>query len=399
MTAPAPADTPRRLRRTIFLLVAVVIVAIGTPVVAITSSTADFLGMGANLLAPWATASAAMPDATPAAPATSAEDAGEALRRIIRNQSTSANIPMRESEPVELPARDSLPAGLFPDARVSETGGLEWSKALIVARRRLSPAERAYLARIAQDPFWQQWDLLSRAPSLDILAARVVLPFGEHATTVELPLMRLTSLNNAGHLTGARAAHFIASGRRDSAEAAVHATLAVGLLIDREATNILEAFIGRRLVYVATTLSNGLRGDTTAAQDFRLPRDSTARTEAEARAVLVAIASDSTAHRAARFEALINLGMVPCTNVRELLFGFRSDVAGAFAAARRNLIRHPSDSALLDLIEFASERSPDLHEAGFGPAVFRAMSQFSSAVLFNKRIHGCAEMLPYLRMM
>jgi hypothetical protein len=211
--------------------------------------------------------------------------------------------------------------------------------------------------------------------------------------------MRLTTLSDAAKLSAARAAHFVVAGRRDSAEAAVHATLSVGLLLDREAANLIEAYMGRRLVYVATQLSHGLRGDTATVELPRLVRDTVTRSTAEARAVLVAIASDSTVHRAARFEALVNLGFVPCTNVRELLFGFRSDVEGAFASARRNLIRHPSDAAVLDLAQFGSERSPDVHNPGVGAAIFRFMAHASSTLLFNKRIHGCAEMLPYMSMM
>jgi hypothetical protein len=404
MSDASPAPRTSRLRRTAFLAVAVAVVAILVPIVTIvTVGSPEFLIMGARLALPWSGSNAGMTDAaiapTVVGAPVSPEAAGEALRRILRDQSTGPNITMRLADPVALPDRDSVPAGVFTDARHSERGGLDWAKTLVVARRRLSPAEREYLAGIAANPFWQQWDILARAPSLDILGARVELPFREHATAVELPLMRLTRLNDAGQLTAARAAHFLSIGRRDSAEAAVHATLAVGLLIDREATNVLEAFIGRRLIYVATTLSNGLRGDTTSVEIPRLPRDSTIHSVSESRALLVNVASDSTAHRGVRVEALMNLAMLPCTNTRELLFGFRSDVKGAFASARRNLVRHPSDSALLDLLEFASERSPDMHEEGIFPAMFRGMSHFSSAVLFNKRIHGCAEMLPYLRMM
>jgi hypothetical protein len=400
----APTPRPNRLRRTALLLVAVAVVAILIPIVTITTmASPEYLTMGARLVVPWSGSSSGSSDAATSSAAAMApvseEAAAEALRRILRDDISTANITMRSADPVTLPARDSVPAGIFADARHTESGEPDWAKALVTSRRRLSPAEREYLASIAANPFWQQWDILARAPSLDILAARVELPFREHATAVELPLMRLTRLNDAGRLTGARAAHFLALGRRDSAEAAVHATLAVGLLIDREATTVLEAFMGRRLIYFATTLSNGLRGDTMAVEIPRLPRDSSVHSVSESRAMLVAVASDSTAHRAARVEALVNLGMMPCTNARELLFGFRSDVEGAFASARRNLVRHPSDTALLDLIEFSSERSPDLHESGIFPAMFRGMSHFSSTVLFNKRIHGCAEMLPYLRMM
>jgi hypothetical protein len=397
---PASADNtpaPRRLRRTIILVAVAFVVAIATPVISISVLTPHFLETSARLLAPW---DASVADWSTGAPGTavSADSAGEALRRLMGDRNTSDNIVMRMAQQVEMPSLDSTPAGLFADARDPSRGGLDWTKALIVARRRLTPAERAYLASIAASPIWKDWDVLARSRSLDILAARVELPFREHATTMELPLMRLMTLNNAGRLSGVRAAHFIAAGRRDSAEAAVHSALAVGLLIDREATNILEAWMGRRLIFMATTLSNGLRGDSMTTDVPRIERDSLVRTLDESRAVLVAIASDSTAHRAARFEALMNLGMVPCTNARELLFGFRSDVAGAFASARRNLVRHPSDSALLDLMEFSSERSPDLHEDGVLAAAFREMAHLSSKVLFNKRIHGCGEMLPYLRM-
>jgi hypothetical protein len=397
--AAAPAPAPRRFRRTIVLVVVAFLVAIATPIITITSSASDVVTMGGRLLSPWSASVAAVASQAPAGdPAVSQEQAAEALRRILGPGTSGQNITLIAATQVEVPSVDSVPAGLFPEARDSAGRQIDWPDILLSARRRLSPAERAYLAGVAASPLWKEWDLLARSPSLDILSARVELPFREHATATELPLMRLTTLTNAARLTAARAAHFAAMGRRDSAEAAVHATLAVGLLLDREATNLIEAFVARRLVYAAATISNRMRGDTTTLEVVRFSTDSTERTAAEARAVLVALATDSTAHRAARFEALMNLGIVPCTNTRELLFGFRRDVADAFASARRNLVRHPSDSALLDLLEFAAERSPDLHEAGVWPAMFRGMAHLSSAVLFNKRIHGCAAMLPYLRM-
>ena len=66
---------------------------------------------------------------------------------------------------------------------------------------------------------------------------------------------------------------------------------------------------------------------------------------------MLANARDTLLSRAARFQGLAGLATLPCTNVREMIFGPDPDILGAFDAARRNLARFPSDSARIDALE------------------------------------------------
>ncbi|MDO8667092.1 MAG: hypothetical protein Q7J79_10800, partial [Gemmatimonadales bacterium] len=109
---------------------------------------------------------------------------------------------------------------------------------------------------------------------------------------------------------------------------------------------------------------------------------------------LTATVLDTTLARGMRYSTLVILGLAPCTNVRELVFGPGRGMDTTFTRARRELARYPADSALIDLMQRAPERG--VRGARRIPWYTRAMvgaARLSGWLLHSRRFGGCAEVL------
>jgi hypothetical protein len=85
------------------------------------------------------------------------------------------------------------------------------------------------------------------------------------------------------------------------------------------------------------------------------------------------------------------LGMAPCTNVRELVFGPDPEIREAFQQARKELVRYPSDLALIMLIEELAERGAPQAELDLASRVLVEVAGGVGFVLRNQRLRGCME--------
>ena len=78
----------------------------------------------------------------------------------------------------------------------------------------------------------------------------------------------------------------------------------------------------------------------------------------------------------------------------ELIFGPNQDVIDAMDLARKELVRYPSDSALVNLVaEMPQRGAPTLAIRGRGPRVLHSAAKVSGFVLRNPRVRGCFEIL------
>jgi hypothetical protein len=90
------------------------------------------------------------------------------------------------------------------------------------------------------------------------------------------------------------------------------------------------------------------------------------------------------------------LGISACGNVRELVFGDDEDLRDVFALARRDLVRYPADSAMLEVIHTSVERFARAQLPAHPGVVADAIADFgglSAALMRNPRIAGCARLL------
>jgi hypothetical protein len=254
------------------------------------------------------------------------------------------------------PLNPRTPWGDAPDnARVLEQ-----------AVRGFTPAQVAWLRGFDAHPAWAAFHTIALAPAVDYHGARFRFPLPEGVTAGEVEEVDLGTYRQLHNLrwlalyNTSRAALRLADQRPAAAESILLETVSLGLRVADEqqesGVRIIEE--GRRALNQFARLtgrtvpglerSRGTVPVTTPDSDGQLA--ATAATY-NSRASVVAEALDTRRLRSTRFELLGGLTILPCTNVRELVFGPDPDILRAFAAARRSLARFPSDSARIDALE------------------------------------------------
>ena len=313
------------------------------------------------------------------------------------------------------PWSEKLPDGLFTAARFDASENVPSPlKVLAVARGGLTPAERRYLARLAAAPQWPLWDTIARAQSMDHMGARFRLPFGPGATPWALPLPTFSTTKMLAYASVSRAAHHLAEGRRDSAETVLRGTISVGFLMNDQANTLIEQLIGivitgigrQALIDYYKAIGDPRGAMLQARVDSAVAR-SEAGTRIEApnsfsgidvrdahalRAAVGQIAADRHESRGLRIEMLGMLGIAPCTNLRELVFGPDPELRALYDRQRAALGRFASDTAVIDMMERSAELlSPrDIDERS---RFVRGAATAAGAILRNKRLPGCVTLL------
>jgi hypothetical protein len=358
--------------------------------------------------------------APPTDPAITPRQAGEAFWAL---QGRGAPRPGPSSTLLLLPARrlPELPHLDLPgDPRFAKRMHTAWMGPALLAGvpgkwgyatiGPLTPAERSYLAELAGSPAWREFETVARARAVDYLGTRYALPFPDTASWLDMGIPRFAALKELAYGNGPRAAYFLAQGRPADAERALRDGLAFGYRLLDDGNTLIEALIG--VVIAGISRSQLIEFYTMTgrpeAQVLRARRDSAiALVEnaaaspragnfdvVTARTTITAIALDPTMPRSLRYEMLAGLGMAPCTNVRELIFGAGAGVDTTFARARRQLARYPGDSALINLMQQAPERGVRLDtQRGLLARAAIGASRLAGRLLGNRRFGGCAELL------
>jgi len=323
-----------------------------------------------------------------------------------------------------MPWHNPLPPGSFPTAQSLHFLGPNHLTILEAATRGFSPAEMNYLERLAHADVWPFFATVARAPAVDLLGGRFKIPFPDSANSFDLPVMRFAGTKELAYAAASRAAWFLARGQRDSAETSLREVISFGFALKDGGSTSIDALVGGVIVGIGRSnldqlytltgnrLGNRLRARwdsaTTVAEEVaavaaradeagsRPP----ASTEALRSQVLDA-AGDARNTRSIRMEMLGALGMSPCTNLRELVFGPNTDVEDVFADARKRLARFASDSALIDMLLVGPERvrfiNLDWATPGLAQRMVMGASDVTGAVLANRRLPGCARLLLFFR--
>ena len=271
----------------------------------------------------------------------------------------------------------------------------------MAARGRLSRAELAYLERLAANPRWQAFSTVARAPAVDWWGARFRLPYPDSVTVYDLPIPKLGYYKDLAHANTLRAALSLSRGDRADAERVLRQTISFGFKLT-DGNWLIEELIGAVIVGIgrqglqqfyaltgrpeAATIKAQFDSAAAAVANKQAPPGATLDPSALRRS-LVGLVSDSTMPRGLRIEALNLLGISPCTNVRELLFGMTPELDSVFRWSRRTLARFPSEAAYIDVARGAAERI----RTGGGPWVARAGARLAGVLLGNRRIPGCTD--------
>jgi hypothetical protein len=343
----------------------------------------------------------------PSDPSISPMQAGLALNRVQPNRVTSPGFELLTPDArIQLPWQ-AMPIApdMFVTARSNFYDGPASQSILEAAARGFTPSERAYLRAMSASPVWRDFDLVARASAVDIVGGRFRIPFGAAAYPEQRPIPSFKVSRDLAYAAVSRAAWHMSIGQRDSAEAVLRSIVSYGFaMIDNGSTSI-EAVIGTVIVGVGRDALQRfylIQHDPRASLPGLAPPSKAGVTSTpmvapmssdEMRRHLLARIEDPDVPLSERFEEMQSLSVSSCTNVRELLFGPRSDLADALGRARHTLARFPSEQALVDL----NTRLPSL-SSGYGSLnPFQSLAASSASVAGfvtrNPRLVTCTRIL------
>ncbi|MGA2383090.1 MAG: serine/threonine-protein kinase [Gemmatimonadales bacterium] len=298
----------------------------------------------------------------PADSAIAPMQAGRALLQLERLASGG-----RGSRPgaEEQPPPSSLPAfpGGWPGVRLNAGWGdaPDYAHVLEQAAHGFTPAQMAWLRAFDAHPAWTAFHTVAVAPAVDYYGARFRLPLREDVRPYIAVRSQLWYLRRLAWYNTSRAALRLAEKRPAEAERILRETISFGQKVVDEAQWSGEEIIreGRRALFQLAGLTG--RAVWGAAQNSVAPSAPQADSGANAapirtldispRASTLAAVRDVQRSRTARYQALSDLVTLPCTDVREMIFGPDQDIVRAFDAALQNLARFPSDSARISALK------------------------------------------------
>lgn len=280
------------------------------------------------------------------------------------------------------------------------------------AVRGFTPAQVAWLRTLDAHPVWATVHTVATASAIDYFGARYQLPLpnGIPPRTIAGSYgFWLAGFQRLAWYNTSRAALRLAEHRPEEAERILRETVSLGLRVREEesfegATVIKE---GRRALWQLARLTGrtvpGLAPtDDSATAPLQEPgtdMPAYARASRSPRADLLAAAIDGRRTRLARWDALSNLVFLPCTNVREAVFGADADVVGAFDIALRSFARFPSDSARIEALKRiamgvlpAVGRPASTSGAGEGVGLFEWAGGTSARILGVPHLARCFDL-------
>lgn len=381
------------------LLIGVIVFAIPAATLGLTSSLGPMaasiaLPRFSSLQARVAAANALRRYQITADGAVSEREAGEALHSLLVADSRRALpemmvAPVRSYETPWFPADgDSVLAGRIgmPVAEITGEDVSEWVLGLFARARDLRGDEREYVRIVAEHPAHVEWGVVARAPAIDMVGTRYVIPFADDLSPWILPILAFTPIRNGTRAHVAKAAWELANGRAQRAEQTIREVISVGLRLVDEAPWLIDNLVGTVLVKDGGRALEELYRVTNRgaeADGLELVRNVVLEVRErsgagvgfglqEAARVIPEIVLDSTWVRGLRWEFLLSTSTFsPCMNLRGVLLGPSEEYQQWTERARESLVRRPSEEALFDLLSrgwFAAsaERPPLLMRALLG---------------------------------
>lgn len=293
---------------------------------------------------------------------------------------------------------------MFRTAKPNMYHGPNSQAILEAVAKGFTPQEMAYLRTVATAAVWKNFDLIARAPAVDLIGGRFKVPFSPDVRAYQLPLFQYKFAREIASAAVSRAAYHMALGQRDSAETILRSVVSFGFTLVDNGTSLIDELIGSVIV---GTGQDGLRRFYVVTNDPRASMPALnppARMPSTAdpmrvdnventRRLLIARSQDPRTSPGERYEALHLLSGSACTNVRELLLGRRSDVADALRNASVNLARYPSERALVELLG----REPEFPNEGLSWDPFTGLAASAAtvvgAVTHNPRLATCTRMI------
>jgi len=345
----------------------------------------------------------------PVDPSITPMQAGVAMNALrFHPDATAGFVTTLPSMPVTLPWRTNrIEPGMFTVARpIPQYEGIPSEQLVLESTRVFSPRELAYLRAIAEAPVWRNFDLVARAPAVDVIGGQFRIPFDARALPEQRALPPLRDSRELAYAAVSRAAYYLAIGQPRDAEFALQSIVSVGFAYIDNGTSSVDALVGAIIINTGRDALEDLymiEQDPRASQlakvfSYAGPGRVARETDyqpmpaEEARRRLLARLEDPGAPRPERFESIRALSMLSCSNVRDLMVGPRAEVRDAITRARRTLARFPSEEALIDLETRLPSAVPGTPAGAFGSLVTSAATA-PGIILGNPRLAACTRVL------
>ena len=339
----------------------------------------------------------------PADPGITAVEAGRAYYTVSEAGLPSSDDPRLRAVPRH------IKEPWIPDLQGSPFNKDRAGLGALVARagKGFNPQETRYLERVASHPGFSEVSLLAQAREMDSLGAK--LPPDHSFTGWTLPLRVPTrAVANALVAKGALEA---SQGRREQAERTLREIISFGLLMMDQGNSFIENASGAVIAEAGLKAVEdlySLDGDNPRVASIRANRQAATITpedrargadRTENRAVdiprtrrdLYQRAQDQERRRGERWESLQMLSLAACANAHEMLFGPDDQLEAAFAGARANLARFPSEQRLLSNMRTLQPPEPGLQ--GLFPVAISGAGRLAGWVFGNERLGGCTTLI------
>lgn len=229
------------------------------------------------------------------------------------------------------------------------------------AQHGLTDEERSWLLRSANLPGLPMIDSVGHAAAADPWAALRV-PLSDGVTWPELPLPRVMGLRDAARARLYGAVLPSITNKHPAADSIFRVVIGFGLRLRDDSDLLLGSLVGATIMREAglmmaaqwSTEGKNVMADSLVATlrgGAWGPRDSVAVTRPPlTRAAVLAAARDTTSFRSVRWEQLGRLGLAPCTDLRELLYGPTPTIRRTYAEAASYFARSPQESAAYEVL-------------------------------------------------
>ncbi len=260
--------------------------------------------------------------------------------------------PVREYDGSWFPDVGPEPLGIAPHL---------WARQLFPkVRQGLTRQERGLLEEVAAHPAHREFELLARAPAVDVAGTRWVLPLPDSLTMYSLPIPRFSSIRTGAYARVGVAALHLAEGRPAAAEETLRGIISAGFLVAEEGPTFIDNLIGYTIVKIGGDALESLylaSGRAEDAENLRWMRETAESVEMLARTAGVGGDVQASLQRMAdvvvspqsirglKWEFFVLLNTIgPCMNAHRVVFGPDERYTTWLETARSHLVRYPSEA-------------------------------------------------------
>ena len=326
--------------------------------------------------------------------------AGQALYAILRNGPGGESRAFEKQPVIVIPPQPVWPTQSDP----FPAGEGNWAVgAFKQARRGYTVAQRDFLRATADNAALEEFRILARAPSVDLVDAYWALDAGPR--WIDLPIPRFVHARNAANANVAQAALDFSAGRTQEAERRLRETISAGFLMINEGRLLIENLVGANIVHSARQSLAAFYEVTGKAADARFvstesdpdvtiidPMPARIGVDEVNQAVSRSIL-DETLPLGLRWELVLStIKWMPCADMHQVLFGPDASYRRLVDSARASLVRRQSDSLLFSVA--ARVDPPPGVKARFSVwTAHRPVARIVSTLTGKRQLEDCVSLL------